>query len=643
MALLTSLASLFVMIAACFGSGAGVLYVFGLWKQRDAIERLALSFAVGFGVIGWLFYWLGLANLYDPIAAWVICILLACGLCLFRRQPAQNISSALFFNLEWLLLCLIAMALSADFLEALAPPVEADSLAYHFQLPKQFIEEGNLIFVPRALDGAVPLLVQMTYVAALLLGGNEDTALTLWTFVSGWAPGLMMFALSRRWLARHWSLALLLLFQTLPAMLYGSGSGQTEPRLAMFVLIVAFGLLEFKENPRFGPILLIGLGAGLYVASKYTGLLFVAAAGISLLIFSGRHWFRNGLIYGLVVLVVGGQWYGWNAYHTGDPVFPLLFSALGLKDGAFWDADYAASMKHYLAFRNDQISWWERWLAYPVAATLFPSFAMEARRVGLGPYFLMIAPFALAGTWHQRHKIRVSSLAPAALVAVLFYVLWLAFGGVPKVRHLLPILPIVLICLAVGSVKAIEAWPNLCSPIGLAMVLSVVINISAVGFFVRPYAAYAISGFDREKFLTNSVNGYPAVAWLNQQNGIDKVLLTYRAYRYYLQPASYFAFPGVQKIIEARVGRVDAKIFWKQMRVLEISHILTDRPTSMSKGAASVNSAIKELAGVGCLGHLKELKVQWRTSRTLSSLGSGQLQFDVWHLDAENCPYEQSN
>ena len=96
----------------------------------------------------------------------------------------------------------------------------------------------------------------------------------------------------------------------------------------------------------------------------------------------------------------------------------------------------------------------------------------------------------------------------------------------------------------------------------------------------------------------------------------------------------------MQKLIEARAGRVEAESLWKQMRTLEISHILTDRPTSMSQGDASMDSAIKELAGVGCLGHVKEIKTQWRTSRTLASLGSSQLSFDAWYLDAEPCPYD---
>jgi hypothetical protein len=637
-----AIAALGILILACLGAGAALLSVINMLNGRPYTEKIALSFAVGFGFVGWLFFWLGAVGWFSQTTAWIVSTLLAGGIFFLTRRPAPAHPSMPFSRWEWLLLGLIAVAVAGSFLEALAPPVEADTLAYHFQLPKQFIEAGRLVFVPRALDGAIPLLIHMTYVAILLLGGNEQTALTMWTFVSGWAAGFLLFAFSRRWLARHWGLALLLLFQTLPAMLYSGGSGEVEPRLAMFVLVAAFGLSEFRDNHRFGPILLIGLGAGLFAGSKYTGLLFVAAAGLSVLLFSGRGWLKNGIVYGLAALVAGSQWYGWNAYNTGDPVFPVLFTVLDLKGGAFWNADYAASMKSYLAFRHDQIEWWQRWLAYPIVATLSPPFAMEAGRVGLGPYFLMIAPFALAGAWLRRRVIKANPLAPAALAAILFYILWLGFGGIPKVRHLIPIIPIVLLSLAVGAASAIEAWSWLRRPAGLAMILALAINAGAAGFFFRPYAAYAFSGFNRESFLLNSVNGYPAVAWLNRQKGIKKVLLTYRAYRYYVRPPSFFAFPGVQKQIEARVGHVKPGVFWRQMRDLGISHILTDRPTSMSSGPASVDSAIRELAGAGCLVRLKAIQTRWRTSRTLPSLGGGRRWFDVWRLDAGACPFDKA-
>ena len=66
-----------------------------------------------------------------------------------------------------------------------APPADADTLAYHFVVPRKFLLDATLNFIPRAIDGAVPLLVQMTYVPALALGG--EGAATLWALVSGWA------------------------------------------------------------------------------------------------------------------------------------------------------------------------------------------------------------------------------------------------------------------------------------------------------------------------------------------------------------------------------------------------------------------------------------------------------------------------
>lgn len=625
------------LVFACLGAGTLLLTPFRVLAGRSGLEIMGLAFASGFGVLGWIFFWLGTLGLYTQEITWVVCAILAAGVALLFKERPSTSPPVSFTVFESLLLAAIAIAVAADFLEALAPPVEADTLAYHFQLPKQFIEEGRLLFVPRALDGAIPLLVQMTYVAVLLLSDGNETALTLWAFLSGWAPGLLLFVYSRRWLARHWSLALVLLFHTLPALLYSSGSGQVEPRLVMFTMIAAFGCIEIKDNSCMRAVLLIALGAGFFAASKYTGLLFVAAAGLTILTFSGRRWLQNGLVFSLIVIFVGSQWYGWNAYQSGDPIFPVLFTTLGLEDSSFWDADYAAHMKEYMSVRNDQISWWQRWLSYPVVATLFPAAAMEAGRVGLGPYFLMVAPFALTGVWHHRAKVASSTLAPAALMAGLFYILWLGFGSIPKVRHLIPILPIVLVCLVAASNKAVQVQLWLRHPLGLAMILALAINAGVVGFFMRPYVTHALNGFDKEAFLTANVNGYPAVSWLNQQEGIGKVLLTYRAFQFYVQTDSFFAYPGVQKQIEVRAGRVEPGRFWRQLKIQRITHILTDRPTSMSLGPASADSAITALANAGCLEHLKEIQVPWKKSRTLALLGTRQQWFDFWQLNPKNC------
>ena len=614
-----------------------MLAALGLWRGRDGLERSALAFAIGFGVLGWVFFWLGTANAFSASMAWTVCLVLSLGLALLRLPSSKPATERPLGWLERILLALLVIAFFADGLEALAPPVEADTLAYHFDLPRRFVEAGKLFFVPRALDGAIPLLVQQTYTAALLLSGGEELALTLWTFLSGWGATVLLFALARRWLDLSWALAVALLFQTLPAMLYGAGSGSIEARMAMFVLIAVVGLCEFRKSGSMATIVLIGLGAGFYAASKYTGLLFVAAAGLTLLMFSGRAWLRNGLLCAAVVFFIGGQWYGWNGLHTGDPVFPILFDALGLPGGPYWDADYAADMKAYLAARHQQISWWERWLAYPVVATLHPASAMEAGRVGLGPFFLMIAPFSLFGVWLFRDRVRQSLLFPGAVCLAIFYVLWLKFGGIPKVRHLLPVLPVLLLLLSVSARRACEIRPGFSRPAGAAFMLAIVLNFTALGFFVRPFARYAFSDQTRAAFLAQQINGYEAVEWLNRQSDVGKVVAMNRHYLYYIEPPAFFAFPRFQKIFETRAGSVHAASFFWQLSENGITHILTDRPVSSSRGEASVDTALDVLAAADCLDPIRQFDAPWHTSRTLPSRMKNQLSLEVWRVKGTGC------
>ena len=637
MAVLTSLGALGGLLGACLGAGATVLAALGLWRGREALERSALAFAIGFGVLGWVFFWLGTAKALSTPMTWAVCLVLSPGLALFRVPGSEPVKQNTLGWLERVLLTLLAVAFFADGLEALAPPVEADSLAYHFDLPRRFVEVGELFFVSRALDGAIPLLVQMTYVAALALSGGEELALTSWTFLSGWGASLLLFALTRRWLDHSWALAIALVFQTLPVMLYGAGSGSIEARMAMFVLIAIVGFCEVRKSDALGAVVLIGLGAGLYAASKYTGLLFIAASGTTLLLFSGRAWLRNGLICGAVVGLVGGQWYGWNAFHTGDPVFPVLFDALNLPDGPYWDADYAADMKAYLVVRHEQISLWERWFTYPIAATLFPASAMEAGRVGLGPFFLMIAPFSLFGVWRFRDRARQGLLFPVAICLAIFYVLWLKFGGIPKVRHLLPVLPVLLLLLAVSAKRVCEEWPSLIRPVGLAFLLAIVLNLVALGFFARPYVQYTISNQTRAAFLTDQINGYEAVAWLNRQPDVGNILVMNRHYQYYLARPAFFAFPGIQKIFETRAGRVEAKRFSKQLNDNAITHLLTDRPVSASRGKASVDTALDVLATAGCIIPIWQFDVPWHSSRSLPNRKEFSLSLEIWRVKGQGC------
>jgi len=323
-------ATLVVQVASSLGWGLLGLRLLRLDEFFRRGERAAMAFALGFGILGALTFPLGVAGLLSEAPLLALLLAGLPGLALVEKPDWPRLERP--DATGGLLLALLGVVLALDILGAIAPPADADTLAYHFATPKLLLQEGRIVFLPRVADGAVPMLVQMTYLPALSLGG--ELALTLWTAASGWAAAILLFVLASRHVSQGWALALALVFVTTPAVVYGLNTGQVELRLVLFVLLSAWAVAEVRRSGHAGLVLLAGFAAGFYAASKYIGLLFVVAAGLCLL--PDRRWFRNAALFGIAAFVSGAPWYGWNALHTGDPFFPMAFQWLGREDVSFW-------------------------------------------------------------------------------------------------------------------------------------------------------------------------------------------------------------------------------------------------------------------------------------------------------------------
>lgn len=318
-----------------------VLRIFKIDHALSWGEGASWSFILGIGVLGWLLFFIGVSGLFTTSPMLIVLIMGVPGLVLLGRPETPNITP--LNTIERLLLTALFVALVLDSLEGVSPPSDADSLAYHFATPKLFLESGRIFFIPRAVDGAAPLLLQMTYTSALGLGGEK--ALTLWTMVSGWGTALLLFVIAQNHVNRCWAFAITVIWLTTPVVLYGGGAGHVEVRNAGFVLLCVAALMRARESGWSRYVAIAGIAAGLFIASKYTGLLFFAAAIPALLTLKGRS--LRILIFGAMASLAGFQWYLWNFLHTGDPVFPMLFPIIGGVDYPYWDAT------HHLALHNN--------------------------------------------------------------------------------------------------------------------------------------------------------------------------------------------------------------------------------------------------------------------------------------------------
>ena len=620
-------AILVVQVASSLGWGFLGLRLLRLDEFFRRGERAAMAFALGFGILGALAFPLGVAGLLIEAPLLVLLLVGLPGLALIEKADWPRLERP--DATGGFLLALLGVVLALDILGAIAPPADADTLAYHFATPKLFLQESRIVFLPRVADGAVPLLVQMTYLPALSLGG--ELALTLWTTASGWAVVILLFVLARRHVSQGWALALALVLVTKPAVVYGINAGQVELRIVLFVLLSAWAVAEARRSGHTGLVLLAGFGAGFYAASKYIGLLFVVAAGLCLLF--DRQWLRNATLFGIAAIVSGAPWYAWNALHTGDPFFPMAFQWLGRDGLPFWSLEIDHDFKAWFfpAERAVPRSVW--WLfAYPFKATLDPHPIFESERVGFGPYAMLVLPFAVLGAWQGRERLLASPLAVYVAIAALSYTLWFFTGSSQRISHLLPILPLVLLAATAAAARFAAVAPLRWSLVAAA-ILTVSLQLAGHGVYSFKFTRYVATGFDRESFLLSNVSGYAPVPWINQNlEPTDRVLVRLRQLHYHLDVPWFFGTDMAQSVVELRPGRTDASRLSQQLRAEGINHLLITRVGD------TYDAPFDLLKDAGCLDLVRSFASRHIASRTLSGGAGTPATTDLFRLAARPCP-----
>lgn len=624
---MTGLAVLLLQTAAVLGFGAALLRVLGLNRELGALEHWVFAFALGFGVLGWAVFPLGVFGLLGT--GWLVALLVAgaAGLVFLKRsRPVFPAPDAL----GWVLWGLIAGVGLLDLLEGLSPPGDADSLAYHFNEPRRFIAAGRIEFVFRAIDGAVPYLIQMTYVPVLALGGER--ALTLWTTLGGWMPAAGLYVLCRPHLSRNGSLAAALVFLTLPVVAFSGSSGQVELRAALFVIVAAWAVARALSTGEMRYALLAGIAVGFYGGAKYVGLLFALACGLVLL--AQRRRFRAGFLYSLAALAAGFQWYLWNGLNTGDPFFPLLFEWLG-KDGlSQWTLEQNRLVGAILAHYEQSVPrTFLGFFHYPFHATLDPAPVIDAQRAGLGPFGLLVLPFALLGAWRFRRRIPQSPLGVYAALAFLFYVCWFVGAPSQRVRHLLPVMPLLMVCFTVAARRFADTAGARGALLG-AFVLTLAFQFAGQGLVSAKYVRYFAGGRDREAFLNATISHYAPVPWLNAHLGPgDKLLIEERQLLYFLKMPHFFASAHGQSAINLWPGKTDVPTLLAQIRAQGVTHILL---RSMP-GGKEYGDPYDPLRRAGCLVRLKRFSTVRIVSRTLSAKTGGADTFDLVRLRDGAC------
>ncbi len=223
----------------------------------------------------------------------------------------------------------------------LYPSTAFDAPSYHLPLARDLVRQHGLVydpfvrysFFPQANEAmfAVMMLFTQGAVAAAALEYTvlaiAVLALPLWFIGSGRRVGAGFLA------------GIVMLAS--PVVIYAGTAAFVDTWMLAFVLGGTLIGLEAAEGrmPAVGSLLLAGALFGEAAATKYTGLLFSAAAMVAVLVAAGRSpaiWKAlPGVLAGGAVIAL--PWYAWTIHTTGDPVYPFLTGIFGNRHG-LWTA-----------------------------------------------------------------------------------------------------------------------------------------------------------------------------------------------------------------------------------------------------------------------------------------------------------------
>ncbi len=511
-----------VVSLVALGGALGWRLAGRLLAAEPPLVRLALSSGLGLGGLALCVLGLGGLQLFRPLFAWLLILLLAAATLrqwssVWRAAGQLRLPAAANGWQRWLRGFSAASLLLALGI-ALAPDTGWDAHIYHLTGPRLYLAWGGVgqrIDLPEL---GFPQLTEMLYTLGMLLANDQTPPLLHFAF--GLMGLALTAALAQRYFSRQvaWTaVALLLSAASFVGLMTHS---YVEMSLFFYLTMTLYTLLRWREGYATGQeargwLWLAGAAVGLAGGVKYTAAITPLAVAL-LMVWTARGagWRALATRLGIVGGVAGLLALPWllkNWLLTGSPTYPFLFD-----NALYWDAwrgDF---------FDRPGSGLWPtqpaRLLLAPVEATILGTAGSSVYDATIGPFILTL-PLLLPLVWSGLRAQERRTAAALLLFLGVHYAWWLA--GLARsalalqTRLLMPVFAPVAVLggLALAGVSTLSRpqlkldWlARALVSFGLALLL-----FAAVAHFLRVNPLPAVVGLEsRDSYYARHLGAYAA-------------------------------------------------------------------------------------------------------------------------------------
>ena len=439
--------------------------------------------AILIGIYSYIILALGFAGiLYANNISLLTFVFLAIILFFYREHIWIKLSTFNLFikstvrnkNLLILLLLFLTQA-SVNIIGVLGPEISFDSLWYHLTLPKIYLQNHEITFIPGSLYyySTMPKLTEMLYIPFLTL--DTETLAKLAHFSFGILSAVVVYKIAREFLSKEYSFLSALLFYGNLVVGWISISAYIDLSRTFFESLAFLSFLFWAKTKRNYFLVTSGLMLGLAVSSKLLALgsLLVYVPLILTQTEKVGVFLRKSTSFIFLTLFLSLPWFVFSFVHTGSPIYPFLSNTypIEIERSLFSLPSVSETLKSTFLFGQDPIL----------------------------PMYLILFPLVLV--YFQKFKNLEKILLYYSLGALLVWYITPSSGGG---RFILPYLP----ALSVVSILTIQKLSDkkLRKYLVALLIVSLVISIGYRFLANSKFLNYLSGQESKNEFLSKNLN-----------------------------------------------------------------------------------------------------------------------------------------
>ena len=484
------------------------------------------------------------------------------------------------------LLVSIAGLLFTECLMNLTPPISRDALIHHLAIPKLWIDHGGLYELPWAKYSYYPMNIDLLYLVCLYL--KNDIAPKFIHLAFALATGLLIYRHLKVRSSRIWGLLGVIVFLSTPIIIRLSISAYVDLGLIFFTTASVLSFVEWQDSKykQVKWFILSAVSMGLAAGCKYNGIIPWVFVNLILIFYVARDTQKQvsalsyGLLFFALSLAIVSPWYIKNYFFTSNPIYPLF-------DNIFNPANHSGSLdkggvmgffqKRELMYGE---TFWET-LSIPLRMFFQGHDNSDQYFDGvLNPILIVMTPFAFINKRFRRNTLFFTAFTAYFLITAFFLT-------TPRVRYVLPIVPLLAIVTTMGIKALIDHFMQ---RKGFILYAGIIVTAVITTFFLGSNWLYLKNYFDaiqpikyisyeetKDQFIARHIGSYSATEYINKNLPADaKIFLMFMAGRgYYLDRDYYqgksFGMKTIRKLVNAAASSKED--FSTYLKSQNFSHI----------------------------------------------------------------------